>query len=116
MPLPAKTELRTLASQPATFARRYWVALAILLIGATADAITTYNNTVLFGAGIEVHPVQRWVFSTFGSEFGVPMAKLAQVGFVVLVAAWWTPWCGWIIAGCGLLYSFAAISNHFVLI
>ncbi len=115
MPLPTKTELPTLAKQPGTFAKRYWIALAILLIGATADAITTYNNTVLYGADIEVHPVQRWFFSYLGSEVGVPLAKMGQVAFVIFVGAWWRPWCGWIIAGCGTLYSLAAISNHFVL-
>jgi hypothetical protein len=116
MPLPARTELPTLARQPATFAKRYWIPLVILLIGATVDTITTYHNAVLYGADVEVHPVQRWLFVWLGSEAGVPIAKLIQISFVLFVAAWWKPWCGWIIGGCGLLYSLAAVSNHFLLL
>ncbi len=88
--------------------------LTFLCVCATFDAITTYRNSVLYGASIEVHPVQRWVFETFGNEVGVPLAKVLQVGFVIFVAAWWTPWCVWILCLCGTLYALAAASNHFL--
>ena len=112
--LPAKSELPTLLKTPHGFAARYWLPLLILAVGATFDAITTYRNTVAMGSSIEVHPVQRWVFELFGAAVGVPLAKVLQVGFVVFVAAWWKPWCGWIMALCGGLYGLAAISNHFL--
>lgn len=112
--LPARTEIPTLARRPAAFARRYWVPLLLLVVGATADAVTTYRNVARLGAGIEVHPVQRFVFEVLGPAAGVPVAKVLQVGFVLLVAAWWRPWCGWVLALCGALYGLAAANNHFL--
>ena len=35
-----------------------------------------------------------------------------KVAFVILVAAWWRPWCAWILRLCGVLYCLAAASNH----
>jgi len=49
-----------------------------------------------------------------GVEAGVPIAKLLQLGFVLLVAAWWRPWCRWILLACGCLYALAATSNYFL--
>ena len=112
--LPARTELPLLARTPLSFASRYWLPLAVLFVGALADTITTYQNSVAYGAHIEVHPVQRWVFETFGNGLGVPLAKVLQVGFVIFVAAWWKPWCPWILIACGGLYGLAAASNHFL--
>jgi len=114
--LPARTEWPLLLRQPGRFAARYWIPLLVLAVGPTADAITTYQNTVQYGSGIEVHPVQRWVFDLLGADIGVPIAKVVQVSFVVLVAAWWRPWCAWLLALCGGLYGYAAASNHFLLL
>ena len=112
--LPARTQLPTLARRPAAFARRYWLPLLVLATGATADAVTTFRNVATFGADIEVHPVQRLVFEALGPVAGVPVAKVLQVGFVLLVAAWWQPWCGWVLRLCGVLYGLAAANNHFL--
>jgi hypothetical protein len=46
----------------------------------------------------------------------VPVAKAIQLAFVLLVAAWWRPWCPWLLGACGLLYGAAAVSNHFLLL
>jgi hypothetical protein len=89
--LPEKTELPLLLRHPATFARRYWAALLLLAAGATADAVTTLVNLRRFGPSVEVHPVQRLVSEIFGVTAGVPVAKVIQLGFVLLVAAWWRP-------------------------
>ncbi|QOV88696.1 hypothetical protein [Humisphaera borealis] len=112
--LPRRTELPLLLRTPTKFVGRYWLPLLILLIGATADAITTHANSVAYGAGIEVHPVQRWMFELVGNDVGVPLAKCLQVGFVVFVAAIWKRWCPWVLGGCGGLYGLAAASNHFL--
>lgn len=112
MILPARTELPLLVRTPASFARRYWLPVLLLVICATADAVTTYRNTALYGPDVEVHPVQRILFAVLGAEVGVPLAKVLQVGFVLLVAAWWKPWCGWLMSLCGVLYGLAALSNH----
>jgi hypothetical protein len=32
-----------------------------------------------------------------------------------LVAAWWRPWCRWILLTCAGLYTLAAVSNYFLL-
>lgn len=112
--LPRKTNLRILARHPALFVRAYWPALLILLAGASADGVTTFVALREYGPQTEVHPVQRWVSEILGVTAGVPLAKLAQVAFVVLVAAWWRTWCGWIMILCGLLYALAAVSNHFM--
>jgi hypothetical protein len=114
--IPTRTELTRLVLTPHHFARAYWLPLVVLLIGATADTITTWQNLQLYGPQAEAHIVQRWVSEIFGVTAGVPLAKLAQVAFVLLVAAWWRPWTPWILTLCGLLYSAAAVSNHYALL
>jgi hypothetical protein len=113
--LPEKTDLPFLLCRPASFARRYWAPLLVLTIGATADATTTLVNLHRFGPSVEVHPAQRLVSELVGVTAGVPVAKAIQLVFVLLVAAWWRPWCPWLLAACGLLYGVAALSNHFLL-
>ena len=114
--IPARTNLFVLARHPSIFTRRYRCALLILLVGALADAITTWRSVKLFGPEVEVHPVQRLMFEMCGANLGVPLSKLIQVAVVVFVAAWWRPWCGWLMLACGGLYSLAAVSNWFHLI
>jgi hypothetical protein len=114
--IPRNSELTTLLRQPAVFVRRYRIPLIVLLLAACADAVTTMLALKKFGVESEVHLVQRLVIKTAGVTAGVPLAKFIQLCFVVFVAAWWRPWCAWILLGCGALYALAAISNHFVLI
>ena len=114
--LPQRTELPTLLNDPATFSLRYRWALVILAIGATADVITTLINLQRYGPGVEVHLAQRIVSQIIGVTLGVPVAKVMQLAFVVFVAAWWRPWCATILCLCGLLYTCAAVSNHFLLL
>lgn len=102
--------------RPRRFVQAYAVVLAVLAVGATADAITTLRNGLEYGPDIELHLAQRLVSEILGVTIGVPLAKLIQLAFVLLVASWWRPWCRWMLLGCGLLYSLAAVSNHFVLL
>lgn len=113
--IPSKTELPRLFRNPAGFVRDYWLPLLILLIGATADVITTLINLRRYGPEVETHIVQRWVSQIVGVEAGVPLAKLGQLAFVLFVAAWWKPWTPWLLILCGLLYSAAAVVNHYLL-
>jgi hypothetical protein len=114
--MPERTSLPLLVKHPLAFARLYAFPLALLLAGATADAITTFNIMRRFGPETEVHLVQRIVFHVLGVTAGVPVAKAIQIAFVLLVAAWWRPWCGWLLALCGVLYGLAAVSNHWMLL
>ena len=91
---------------------RYRLPLAVLAAGAALDLVTTYRLVRQYGPGVEVHLVQQLVFRVFGTDAGVPIAKAIQVAFVILVAAWWRPWCAWILTLCGVLYCLAAASNH----
>jgi hypothetical protein len=117
MPIvPRDTNLPLLTRQPGTFIRRYRAALLVLLIGASLDLLTTFINMRRYGPSVEAHPVQRIVSEMIGVTAGVPMAKLIQLGFVLFVAAWWRPWCAWVLGICGILYSLAAVSNHLLLI
>jgi len=111
--IPRHSELPTLRQHPRTFLKRYRYSLALLILGAVLDAITTYQNVRQFGPHVETHPVQRLFFETFGPALGVPLAKLIQFAFVIFVAAWWRPWTRWILFVCGTLYTAAALSNHF---
>lgn len=86
-----------------------------LLIGASCDLFTTLWNLRQYGPAIEVHVVQRWLSHWLGVDAGVPLAKVIQLSFVLLVAAWWRPWCRWIVLTCGTLYFLASISNYFLL-
>jgi hypothetical protein len=111
--LPRRTNLRLLLRRPGVFARRYLWLILMLFTAATADAITTYRNARAYGSEIELHPVQRLVQATLGPEVGVPLAKLIQLAFVIVVAAWWRPWTRWLLGICAALYALAALSNHF---
>ena len=114
--LPRRSELPRLLCRPGGFARSYRAPLLVLLASATADMVTTLINLRRYGPDVEAHVVQRWVSELVGVNAGVPIAKVIQLAFVVLVAAWWRPWTPWLLALCGLLYTAAAVSNHFLLI
>jgi uncharacterized membrane protein len=114
--LPKSTELPSLLTHPREFLIRYRWALLILWAGASADLWTTLVNIEKYGAGIEAHPAQRMMSQMFGIAVGVPLAKLAQSLFVLLVAAWWKPCCRWVLVLCGILYAAAAVSNHWLLL
>jgi hypothetical protein len=111
--LPKETNLQVLLYRPFLFVRIYRGPLLVLLAGAAADALTTYQVVRSYGAEVEVHPVQRLLFGLFSAHVAVPLAKVIQLCFVVLVASWWRRWCGGILTACGLLYVVAAMSNHF---
>jgi hypothetical protein len=111
--LPRRTNLRILLRRPGALLGRYRWALAVLVIGAAADFATTYRNMRQFGPEVELHPAQRMVSEVLGVTAGVPVAKLIQLAFVIGVACWWRPWCGPLMAVCGLVYAAAAVSNHF---
>lgn len=113
---PRHSDLPLLFKHPAAFVHRYRWPLFVLLAGAAADAVTTYVNLRQFGTGVEVHPAQRVVSNLVGVAAGVPLAKLIQLAFVLFVAAWWRPWCRWVLTVCGVLYLLAAVSNHFLLL
>jgi hypothetical protein len=110
--LPRDSALPMLLRTPRQFVRTYRWPLVVLVLGAGADVFTTLWNLREYGPGVEVHLVQRWVMQLFGTEAGVPLAKVGQLAFVVPVAAWWRPWCRWILLACGLLYALAAASNY----
>ena len=114
--IPRKTNLRLLVHHPFVFVKYYRLPLTVLMIGALLDTITTYISVSKYGTECEVHLVQRIVFEIFGLIVGVPLAKILQLLFVIFVASWWRPWCSWIIFVCGLLYTMAAVSNHFNLL
>jgi hypothetical protein len=114
--LPQRTELSALLEKPRRFVLRYSWAIVILVIGAGFDALTTLRNLRVFGPEIEVHPPQRILSEWLGVTAGVPLAKLIQLAFVIFVAAWWQPWCRALLIICGILYTLAAISNHFLLL
>jgi hypothetical protein len=117
MPIvPKNSDLPRLFRDPAAFARAHAIPLLILFAGATADVVTTLTNLRQFGPDVEAHIVQRWVSEVIGVDAGVPLAKLMQLGFVLFVAAWWRPWTAWLLTLCGLLYTAAAVSNHFLLL
>lgn len=111
--IPPRTDLYVLAREPLVFMARYRWSLLILAVGAFFDALTTYRFLVALGPDGEVHPVQRWFFLYLPPLLAVPVVKTVQVGFVLLLAAWWQPWCRWIMLLCGTLYGLAAISNHY---
>ena len=111
--IPRHSELPTLWQHPRKFLERYRYSLALLVVGAALDALTTYANVRQFGPHVETHPVQRLFFERLGPAVGVPLAKLLQFGFVIFVAAWWRPWTRWLLLVCGALYTLAAVSNHF---
>jgi hypothetical protein len=73
--------------------------------------VTTYRNVRCSG-GIEVHPVQRIVFELFGPAAGVPVAKLLQVGFVLLVARVVAAVVRMVALSVRALYGLAAANNH----
>ena len=114
--LPRNSAIPILFNMLREFVWLYRIPLAVLVLGASADAFTTLWNLRAFGPMVEAYVVQRWVSQMIGVEAGVPMAKLVQLGFVVFVAAWWRPWRGTVLWVCGCLYAAAAVSNYFLLL
>jgi len=112
-----KTNLRLLVRRPILLVRKYRWPLAVLVVGATLDGITTYINLSRFGLEIEVHPVIRLFWQIFGtSALAVGLAKVGQAAIAAFVACFWRAWCGWLMLLAGALYTLAAVSNHFLLL
>ena len=112
-----RSNLPLLVRRPLLFARAYRWPLAVLAVGAVADAATTHDVLSSYGAGVELHPVQRLFAHLFGtSAAAVAGMKLVQTAFVVFVAALWRRWCAAVMVLCGVLYALAAVSNHFRLL
>lgn len=111
--LPRRTELPLLLTRPFEFRNRYRWPLFFLALAAFLDGATTYRFLHALGPAAEVHPVQRLIFSLLPPMAGILLAKSAQVIAAVLVAAFWQPWCKWLMLACGILYALAAASNHF---
>ena len=114
IPFPRDSALPLAMARPREFIRAFRWPLVALVLGAGADIFTTLWNLRAYGPGVEVHPVQRWVSLWLGVDAGVPLAKAGQMAFVILVAAWWRPWCRWVLCACAALYLLAAISNYFL--
>ncbi len=108
-----ETHLGLLKNQPREFIRRFRWPLVILLVGAFFDALTTYQSLKYVGPMPELHIPQRWVSQLIGVSAGVPIAKIIQIAFAIFVAALWRKWTAGLMVLCGLLYSLAALSNHY---
>lgn len=111
-----KTNLHLLLHHPLLFAKAYWWALLILLIGTILDGVTTYPLVEEFGPHAEVHPGGRLVMWLLGAGWGTLVTKFGQVVAAVFVASLWRPWCRWLLALCGVVYAAAAVANHFRLV
>jgi hypothetical protein len=113
--LPHNSALPLLAERPREFIKIYRWSPVALVLGASADLFTTLWNLRLYGVRVEVHVVQRWLSQLIGIEAGVPLAKFGQLACVIFVAAWWRPWCRWILLICSVVYALAAVCNYFML-
>ena len=115
MPLVRRnSELPRLLRTPGSFFRRHGLPVGLMLAAAVADGWTTFINMSRYAADIELHPAQRWMSLLFGVTAGVPLAKAIQVGFVLLVCAWWGRACDALLYTCALFYALAALNNHFL--
>jgi hypothetical protein len=111
--IPRKTHLPLLLTNPLRFRDLYRWPLFALVLAAFFDGLTTYRFLHTLGPEAEVHPVQRILFTYLTPMAGILLAKGGQVICAVLVAAWWQPWCKWLILVTAALYGLAAVSNYF---
>ena len=111
--VPRRTEFWLLLSHPLQFRNRYRWPLFFLALAAFLDGVTTYRFLHTVGPQAEVHPVQRILFTWLCPMAGILLAKAGQVICAVLVAAWWQPWCRWLMLLTATLYGLAAMSNQF---
>jgi hypothetical protein len=109
---PNRNELALLLYEPLRFRDRYRWPLFFLVLAAFFDGLTTYQFLQTIGPQAEVHPAQRLVFTYLPPLAGILFAKSGQVLAAVLVAAWWQPWCKWLMWVTASLYGLAAVSNH----
>ena len=107
------TNLHILARRPLLFARKYWLSLAAVTLAAALDMITTIRMMNAYGPEIEMHAPMRIMAEVFGVDLGVVLGTLGRLAFVVLVAAIWRPACRAVMLLCAVLYTLAAMSNHF---
>lgn len=110
--IPRRTHLWLLLLEPLRFRDRYRWPLFFLVLAAFFDGLTTYRFLHTLGPEAEFHPVQRLVFTWLPPMAGILLAKGGQVLCTVLVAAWWQPWCKWLMLLAASLYALAAVSNH----
>lgn len=111
--IPQRTHLWLLVRNPLQFRDLYRWPLFVLVLAAFFDGLTTYRFLHTLGPEAEVHPVQRIMFTLLPPLAGIVLAKGGQVACAVLVAAWWQPWCKWLLLLTAALYGLAALSNHF---
>jgi hypothetical protein len=111
--VPRKCLIGLLVCDPLRFLKDYRWPLFILVLGAFLDGVSTYQFLSTVGPDGEVHPVQRLVFTYLPPMLGILFAKACQVIAAVFVAAWWQPWCKWLLLITGVLYILAAMSNYF---
>jgi len=112
-----KSNLRLLTHHPLVFAGKYRWPLAVLLAGSVLDVLTTWEVLRLFGMQVELHPAAKIFGRIFGASLPViAIGKVIQAAVAIFVASLWRKWTGWLLILCGVLYTLAAISNHFRLL
>ena len=108
-----RTNLRILSRRPGVFARKYWLAMAAVVVAATLDMLSTISFMLESGPQSELHPAMRAMAEMFGIVLGVVLGTLGRLVFVIVVAAIWRRACGAVMLVCAMLYFLAAMSNHF---
>ncbi len=108
-----KSNIRLILHHPGVFARVYWLGLAVLTVGAVLDGWTTFQNIAQYGPDIETHAA-LWLFVKILGPYSVWLSIPARIGFVLLVAVLWRPWCHILMFLCGLIYLFGAAANYWM--
>ena len=108
-----KTNLRLIVRNPGLFVRAYWLGLAVLTAGAVLDGWTTFRNVAQWGIDTEAHAA-LWIWLKMFGPHGIWLSIPARIGFVILVAIVWRPWCQFMMILCGLIYLVGAMGNYWL--
>ena len=91
------------------YRNRYY--LAVLLLAAIADVITTIMFMMKLGPNAEYHPAIRFVSGIFGPLFGPIIGKICQLLAILLVTLYLKNWEKYVLVVVSILYAWAAWFN-----
>ena len=89
----------------------YSVFLLLVVLAATADALSTVYFMLVRGPQEEVHPVIRWISMELGPVAGPLVGKLIQIVALIAVTVYLRRWAVYLFVSAIIMYTWAAWYN-----
>ena len=89
----------------------YSIFLILVVLAATADALSTVFFMLIRGPEEEAHPVIRWIAMELGPVLGPLVGKLIQIVALIAVTVYLRRWAVYLFVMAIILYAWAAWYN-----